>query len=81
MIVLFCDRRRVNINDELQGLYDRKSDPQDQTDWSTDYAVPRKMYCATDVLYYVLYKTNTQFYRIKRRRWLGAAPSPIIFEP
>ena len=23
-------------------MYDLKSDPQNQTDWSTDYAVPRK---------------------------------------
>ena len=28
-------------------LYDRKSDPQDQTDWSTDFAMLHKMYCAT----------------------------------
>ena len=36
-------------------LYDRKSDPQDQTDWSTDFAMLHKMYCAT-VLRAVLIK-------------------------
>ena len=28
-------------------VFNCKSDPQDQTDWSPSYGVPHKMYCAT----------------------------------